>query len=300
MTAGQHDRGPTLRNRRELRMLCPTMDAKPLSIHDPGEPKTPAIIFLNGFLTNRAMWATVIEHLGDAARCITYDLRSFGENQTGDGVVSIEAHAGDLIRLLDRCGVERPLLCGHSLGGLVALRAAARDRERFAGLVVCGAHAKSPSDDERLQWAGWIDRADSLGPERFAQHYLEAALAQDTIDQPGSPFDLLVEEAATQSITASKAALLAIMARVDTLAPLERAPLPLLITGGAGDRYTPPDALLRMGLGIQGAQFVRVPHAGHLAPVDNPAFFADALLRFLHSEPVTARLPQKPQSRKKR
>lgn len=276
------------------------MSTAKLSVHDSGEPKTPAIIFLNGFLTNHSMWTAVIAHLGDAARCITYDLRGFGENQAGDPVVSVEGHTSDLMSVVDQCGVERPLLCGHSLGGLVALRAAARDRERFAGLVVCGAHAKSPSDDERLQWAGWMTRADGLGPARFANQYLETALSQDTIDQPDSPFDRLVDEAAAQSIIASKAALLAMMARVDALAPLERQPVPLLITGGAEDRFTPPEALLRMGLGIEGAQFVRVPHAGHLAPVDNPEFFANALLRFLQSEPVTTRLPQIPRSRKKR
>jgi pimeloyl-ACP methyl ester carboxylesterase len=71
---------------------------------------------------------------------LCYDQRGYGQSGDGDGPHSISVFARDLIRLLDRLGIDKTVLVGFSMGGFVALEAAVLEPERIIGLVLesCG------------------------------------------------------------------------------------------------------------------------------------------------------------------
>ena len=261
-----------------------------ISDQGPSQP-APTVVFLHGFPFTRSMWRAQVETLISEIRVIDYDLRGFGENPCEDGITTIEDHADDLLALLGGIRRIKPVvLCGHSLGGYVALRALVRDPKRFAGLVLCGAQAKAATDHERLQWAARIRDVSKSGSRPFLNRYLDDCLARETRDNPAGEYDRVLEEARSLSAPALKGAMLAMMGRTDTLQQLETINPPLLLLAGAEDNLTSPDALLRMGLGITGSQFVRVPYASHAAPIDNPEFFTSALRRFINSDAVSSRM----------
>ena len=263
-----------------------------LIIHDRGKSQpSPVVVFLHGFPFTRSMWRIQIESLINEIRAVDYDLRGFGENPSDDGITTIEEHADDLLRALD--GIKRifpVVLCGHSLGGFVALRAFEREPQRFAGLVLCGAHAKAPTDQERLQWADHIRSITQTSTSRFVQGYLDSCFTSETRETPTGEYDQALEEANATPSSVLKGAMLAMMGRTDTLRQLERTNPPLLLLAGSRDSITPPEALLRMGLGITGTQFVRIPQAAHSAPLDNSEFFTNALHHFIDSETVRQRM----------
>ncbi len=97
-------------------------------------------MLLHGFGGIGALWAPVIRRLNPDIPFIVYDLpghgRSLGTNGVGHAGVMAKAILGDL----DRRGISRFHLCGHSMGGaiasLIALKAA--DHVRSLTLLAPG------------------------------------------------------------------------------------------------------------------------------------------------------------------
>jgi pimeloyl-ACP methyl ester carboxylesterase len=96
----------------------------------------PAVVCVHGLTANHTCWASVGEALSPAHRVIAYDLRGRGESDTPARGYSLEIHGQDLAGLIDRLGLERVALVGHSLGAKIALRFAARHPRRVAKLVL--------------------------------------------------------------------------------------------------------------------------------------------------------------------
>lgn len=91
------------------------------------------VVFLHGFALDMRMWDAQFAHFGRTNRVLRYDLRGFGRSSVPAGIYD---HCADLAALLDRLGMERPLLVGLSLGANVALRFATEHPDRAAGIVL--------------------------------------------------------------------------------------------------------------------------------------------------------------------
>jgi len=57
--------------------------------------------------------------------------------------------------------------------------------------------------------------------------------------------------------------------------------MPTLCLAAAHDRTAPPEVMQRMAVHIPGAEFVCLPDAGHIANVEQPQAFNDAVVQFL-------------------
>ena len=93
-------------------------------------------------------------------RVIRYDTRGHGASPVPDGPYSIDDLADDVVALLDRLGVERAHVVGLSLGGMTAMRLAARNPDRVDRLVLLCTGAQLPPAD------AWTDRAGDGPRER--------------------------------------------------------------------------------------------------------------------------------------
>ena len=91
------------------------------------------IVFIHGFSLDMRMWDPQFEHFSRTHRVVRYDLRGFGRSSVPAAAYD---HCDDLVALLDRLGIERPLLVGLSLGANIALRFAADWPDRVAGIVL--------------------------------------------------------------------------------------------------------------------------------------------------------------------
>ncbi|MFB6087824.1 MAG: alpha/beta fold hydrolase [Haloarculaceae archaeon] len=99
----------------------------------------PPIIFIHGAVLDHAQWDRQAEALADDHTTVAYDVR--GHGRTGGSPrapYSIDLFADDLDALITELDLDRPVLVGLSMGGLVAQVYAARHPERVGGLVLAG------------------------------------------------------------------------------------------------------------------------------------------------------------------
>ena len=95
----------------------------------PGAGKGPAVVGVHGLTANHTCWASVADVPAPAHRLIAYDLRGRGESDKPETGYSLAHHSEDLLGLLDRFGLKKAVLVGHSLGAHIAVRFAATHPE---------------------------------------------------------------------------------------------------------------------------------------------------------------------------
>jgi 2-succinyl-6-hydroxy-2,4-cyclohexadiene-1-carboxylate synthase len=147
------------------------------------------LVFLHGWLLSQVYWQPLVNQLSRHYRCLTYDLRGFGQSGIGDRrTYSPESYAEDLSELLDRLNINSAWLVGHSLGGIIALWAARLLSDRIVG-VAClnsGGGIYLKEEFEKFRQAGqtilkfrppWLDRVPLLASQ-FAKDSVKTPLAK--------------------------------------------------------------------------------------------------------------------------
>ncbi len=106
-----------------------------LHYREAGDPTAPPLILLHGLFGSSANWLGIARRLAADFRLIIPDLRNHGRSAHAmlmDYPVMVE----DLLALMDRLGISAAHLCGHSMGGKVAMWLALQHPERLERLVV--------------------------------------------------------------------------------------------------------------------------------------------------------------------
>jgi pimeloyl-ACP methyl ester carboxylesterase len=99
----------------------------------------PAVVLVHGLGGCWQWWLETIPSLGRAHRVVAVDLPGFGASEPLPAPGEMSVHVQTLVALLDHLGLERVVLAGHSLGGLIALLFASRHERRLHGVAsVCG------------------------------------------------------------------------------------------------------------------------------------------------------------------
>jgi pimeloyl-ACP methyl ester carboxylesterase len=123
------------------------------AIHGDGFP----LLLVHGFTGSSLDWTDVVEPLARNRRVVTLDHRGHGESpNTGDPVTyTFDQLVADMSRLVDRLGLERFDLLGHSMGGIVAMRYALLHPERVRSLVLMDTAAGAQAGAADMMRAGF-------------------------------------------------------------------------------------------------------------------------------------------------
>jgi pimeloyl-ACP methyl ester carboxylesterase len=110
----------------------------------------PPIVFVHGWSCDRSYFAPQIEHFSAHHATASLDLRGHGMSgvpEPGPGVYEVDAFADDVlaVAVAAAAGFERPVVIGHSLGGLTALACAARPGAVSAAVMVDPAPIVNPA-----------------------------------------------------------------------------------------------------------------------------------------------------------
>jgi 3-oxoadipate enol-lactonase len=248
---------------------------------DVGEPQTIPIVLIHGVALSHEMWRPQIEVLNAKFRGITYDLRGHGQSGVGDGQYAFEFFIDDLISLLDYLRIERAVLCGLSMGGLIALRATERNPERILGLILADTQARADSNEAKLKRAADVRSIKTNGLKPFAADFLKILFSPPNLAAKSEPVVAIQRVIETNSAIGVCGALIALATRTDITSSLSAIQVPTLILVGEQDNLTPVSLSQEMHDGIVGSQFHILKGAAHLSNFEKPNEFNQHLTSFL-------------------
>jgi pimeloyl-ACP methyl ester carboxylesterase len=104
----------------------------------------PPIVLVHGWTCNHTYFAPQQERLSKRHRVVAVDLRGHGESDKPNGSYAIAQFADDIAWLCRELRVEKPVVIGHSMGGMTALELAVRHPDLPSAIVVCDSPMAMP------------------------------------------------------------------------------------------------------------------------------------------------------------
>ena len=97
-----------------------------------------SLIFLHGSMGTGKVWKPYVPILSNDFNLILPDVRGHGKTHNPGKEIDLHLIADDIAGLIDALKLEKPFLCGWSMGGDVSLDIAIRYPDRVSGLIVGG------------------------------------------------------------------------------------------------------------------------------------------------------------------
>ncbi len=255
------------------------------SIHYTDQGSGPAILFIHGLGgQTRNFPPAVIEPLARSHRVVVFDRPGSGfSTRPYNAAANLRAQAATVAALIERLGLHRPVLVGHSLGGALALTLALEhpdcvgalaliapltqsvdaSPEPFRGLVV-----QSPLKRLLIAWTLAVPAAMARGAETLKEVFAPDTIPADYGTTYGGLLGLRPKAfySASTDLVAAPADLVGLVPRYPTIA------VPVGILYGSGDHILDP-ALhgRRLADAIPGAELELVDGGGHMTPIAQPA-----------------------------
>jgi pimeloyl-ACP methyl ester carboxylesterase len=123
----------------------------------------PLVLAIHGITSTSRTWLATARALGDRATLIAVDLRGRGRSSQLPPPFGLDAHVRDMVAVLDRFGIERAVVAGHSLGAYIATRLATAHPDRIDRLVLVDGGLTIPESED-------------VDPRQFLQDFLGPAL----------------------------------------------------------------------------------------------------------------------------
>ena len=236
-----------------------------------------AVIIVPGITSPAVTWGYVAEHFGRQFDTYVLDVRGRGLSEASDALdYSLDAQAADLIAFAAVLGLQRFAYVGHSMGGRIAIRAAAQQPAGLTRLVAVDPPVSGPGRrpyPAKLPWYVDSIRMAQRGITLEEMRSFCPTWSEEQLRLRAQWLHTCDERAIVSSFEAFQSD--------DIHADVARIRVPvLLLTAERGDVVLPADVQELRAL-LPELQELRVENAGHMIPWDNEAGFYAAFGNFL-------------------
>lgn len=255
----------------------------------PARRDHPSLLFLHGGRLTAHTWDLVCLALRSRFRCVAVDLRGHGDSEWSPGIdYGLAAHMRDIRGVIEQLDMRRPVLIGHSLGGLHAMTYAVDAVHELAGLVLVDVAPKvRQAGAQRIVDFGlndpgpgsledFVGRALAFNPRRdprllrYSLRHNLRQLPNDNWTWKWDPRRNTPEHYA--SIEHDLAQLAGATSAITC---------PVLVVRGADSDVLDNTQAANFAATLPDGRFAEVRSAGHNIQGDNPRGLADALTGFL-------------------
>jgi 3-oxoadipate enol-lactonase len=245
-----------------------------------GDVTLPPLVFLHGIGGAARAWRGQLDFFSNRYRSIAWDMPGYGGSASLPAV-SIATLADALADFLQQVGATKPVLVGHSIGGMIVQQWLVRNPLAASAVVLAQtspAFGKPDGDwqksfiDARL---GPLDRGETLVS-------LAPTLVKELIgENPNAGgMELARDCMAAVPPATYRATMLALMG-FDLRGALRDIAVPTMLLSGSRDNNAPAPMMAKMATYIPAAQYVELEGVGHLANLERPDEFNAALSDFL-------------------
>jgi 3-oxoadipate enol-lactonase len=239
------------------------------------------VVFLQGIGGAAKLWDPQVDSFAMVGyRPVALDLPGYGARPPVD-TMTFDMLAADVEDHVDRMGLDRPVIVGHSLGGMIAQSCLRRRPDGYRAAVLSGTSPAfgNPSGDFQKAFV-----AARLGPldQGRTMADMSPEIAAQIMGPAADPANraMMIDVMADISPRTYRAAVQCLVG-FDERANLAAITVPVLCLVGSLDNNAPPAMMERMAGKIPGATYTVLPGIGHMPNLEAPEAFDKAIFDFL-------------------
>lgn len=245
----------------------------------------PAIVFSNSLGTDFRIWRDVIVRLVGDFQIVLYDKRGHGLSDIGPTPYNMNDHISDLEALMDLLKLKDAIICGLSVGGLIAQGLFHKRPELVRALILSDTAARIGSDE---MWNARIQSIEQNGIAALTDGVMEKWFTRDFRKDDNAEYfgyRNMFERTPEMGYVGT-----AISIRdCDFTAQAKDITVPTLMIVGEEDGATPPELVLKTARLIPDARYQPIPKCGHLPCIEKPVEMTDIIKAFV--EDVVMHVP---------
>lgn len=237
----------------------------------------PTIVFSNSLATDFRIWRDCVVRLVGECSMVMYDKRGHGLSDIGPTPYKLDDHVNDLAGLMDHLGIANAVICGLSIGGMIAQGLNFLRPDLVRAMILCDTGAKIGDD------AMWNDRMDIVNNEGLdglvegnMQRWFTPDFHANRADELTGISNMFLR-VPVKGMLASMAAL----RDADLRAAAPQTKVPTICIVGDQDGSTPPAMVLELAKSIPDARYEVIKGAGHIPCVEQPEILVDIINAFL-------------------
>jgi pimeloyl-ACP methyl ester carboxylesterase len=236
-----------------------------------------ALVLLHGFCENKTCFNKQVFLLNKHFTIITIDLPGFGDAPVQQHI-SIEQMADAVHETLAQLNVSNYVLCGHSMGGYVALALAKKYPDKLKGLVLLHSTATADNEERRLKRDQATAFINEHGAEPYVKNFIPPLFAEN--HQQEEYVVEFISEALRIHPQGLTAALQAMKNRFDSVDFITQTDMPVAYIMGRHDALIPVNMLLQQVSKLKWGYAKILENSAHMGIVEEPENCAAALKEF--------------------
>lgn len=239
------------------------------------------VLLLHGYLESCEIWEEFSGALSGEARVIVPDLPGHGDSEVSGGKPSIDRMSEMVFELMDKLGIKRFTVAGHSMGGYVALAMAGQQASRLEGFCLFHSTPFADTGEKKQNRERGIElirkgkKNQLVGqhvPSTFALHHEQTM--QKTIEAIRERAIKTPDEGVIYALEAMKN-------RPDRTQTLKELKIPVLLAHGMHDRFIPLEVFKKIHALVPDSVAVYLENSGHMGFLEEPQVAAQHSLRFM-------------------
>lgn len=232
------------------------------------------LVFLNSLGSDYRIWDKIVPAFSQTHPIIRYDKRGHGLSDAPAAPYSLREHSNDLKGLVEHLGLQKVILIGISVGGMIALDFAAQNSEKVHAMILSDTGMKLGSS------AFWNERVEKVRQEgllAYARPILSRWFTKNiSKDEYQGYFNMLTRTPKEGYIGTCEAIRDADLRDVATTVMTRT-----LVMTGAQDESTPPELGRALATSLPNASFELVEGAGHFPCIEQPEKTIELISQFL-------------------
>ncbi len=247
-----------------------------------GPDTAPVLVLIHGLgLTGQSTWAGLIDRLALRYRVLSYDLPGHGQSRRPEVRPDLSALASQLIDLMQELGIQRAVLAGFSLGGMINRRVAMDAPNRVAGLIILNSpHDRGETLQQQVEQQALDAKNDGPGAvvEAALERWFTSGFRQDYPEQVAQIRGVILDND-PQSYAWHRWVLAhGVRELIRPTPPIRHKTLVVTCDGDVGST---PGMARAIASEIADAELQIIPGLKHLGLLETPDIFTDRINEFM-------------------
>ncbi len=243
----------------------------------------PTIVFSNSLATDFRIWRDCIVRLVGDCSIVMYDKRGHGLSDVTKSPYKLDDHVNDLAGLLDHLGISNAVICGLSVGGIIAQGLLFLRPDLVRAMILCDTGAKI--GDEKM----WNERIEAIKEgglgsvvEANMKRWFTPDFHKNRADELQGYKNMFTRQPLEGFLGTASA-----IRDTDLRAAAVQVKVPTICIVGDQDGSTPPEMVLALAKMIPEARYEVIKGCGHIPCVEQPEILVEIIKAFLVDAEIT-------------